>query len=328
MRQYLELLHKVLYEGVAKQDRTGTGTRSIFGTQTRFNLQDGFPIVTTKKIHFKSVVHELLWFLKGSTNITYLKENGVHIWDEWADENGELGAVYGKQWRNWEYGEVIFKSGMGADGEWYPDEWGRKSIDQIEKVINSIKTDPYSRRHIVSAWNVADLDTMALPPCHLLMHFNCEPIPYQLRIKLYADAVGLTKNEGEVNSNMFNDSFLWSQVMNEANFPKFYLDCLLYQRSQDHFLGAPFNIASYSLLTHMIAQVTNTIAGEFIHTSGDVHLYSNHYEQALLQLTREPYPLPTLKLNPEIKNIDDFKFEDIELIGYKYHPHIKAPIAV
>jgi thymidylate synthase len=264
MQQYLNLLQHILINGAKKTDRTGTGTVSCFGYQMRFDLNDGFPLVTTKKLHLKSIIHELLWFLKGETNIAYLKENGVKIWDEWADENGELGPVYGKQWRSW----------RGANGE---------TIDQITDVINQIKKNPDSRRLIVSAWNVADLPKMALMPCHAFFQFYVA--------------------EGK-------------------------LSCQLYQRSADVFLGVPFNIASYALLTMMIAQVCDLELGEFIHTFGDVHIYNNHMEQVNLQLSRKPFPLPTMKLNPEVKNIFDFKFEDFTLENYQFHPAIKAPVAV
>jgi thymidylate synthase len=264
MKQYLDLLQHVLDNGTKKGDRTGTGTISTFGHQTRYDLSEGFPMVTTKKLHYKSIVHELLWFLKGDTNIQYLKENGVRIWDEWADENGDLGPVYGYQWRSW------------------PTPNG-KSIDQISNVISSIKNNPDSRRHMVSAWNPALVDDMALPPCHTMFQFYVA--------------------DGK-------------------------LSCQLYQRSADSFLGVPFNIASYALLTMMMAQVTGLQAGEFIHTFGDLHIYDNHLEQVELQLSREPKPLPTLKMNPEITDLFDFTFEDFELIGYESHPHIKGVVAV
>ncbi|HUS00211.1 MAG TPA: thymidylate synthase [Chitinophagaceae bacterium] len=264
MQQYLQLLKNIIKNGTDKSDRTGTGTRSVFGYQMRFELAAGFPLITTKKLHLKSIIHELLWFLKGNTNIQYLKENGVRIWDEWADENGDLGPVYGKQWRSWE----------GADG---------KVVDQISELIQQIKTIPDSRRLIVSAWNVADLPEMKLMPCHCLFQFY---------------------------------------VANGK------LSCQLYQRSADVFLGVPFNIASYALLTMMIAQVCDLELGEFIHSFGDVHLYSNHFEQAELQLTRTPFALPKMKINPEVKNIFDFRFEDFELLNYQSHPPIKAPVAV
>jgi thymidylate synthase len=264
MQQYLDLLQHILDHGVQKNDRTGTGTISCFGYQMRFDLQQGFPLVTTKKLHTKSIIHELLWFLKGETNIAYLKENGVSIWNEWADDKGELGPVYGKQWRSWE----------GANGA---------TIDQVTDVINQVKRNPDSRRLIVSAWNVADLPEMALMPCHALFQFY---------------------------------------VANGK------LSCQLYQRSADVFLGVPFNIASYALLTMMMAQVCGLEPGEFIHTFGDVHIYSNHMEQVHIQLARKPFSLPTMKINPEIKNIFDFKYEDFTLENYQFHPAIKAPVAV
>lgn len=264
MQQYLQLLQHILDNGVSKSDRTGTGTLSHFGYQMRFDLQKGFPLVTTKKLHLKSIAYELLWFLKGETNIKYLKENNVSIWDEWADENGELGPVYGKQWRSW----------AGANGQ---------TIDQVTDVIRQIKNNPDSRRMIISAWNVADLPEMALMPCHTMFQFY---------------------------------------VANRK------LSCQLYQRSADVFLGVPFNIASYALLTMMMAQVCDMEAGEFVHTFGDVHIYNNHMEQVKLQLSRTPYPLPTMKLNPAVKDIFEFQFEDFTLENYQCHPAIKAPVAV
>ncbi len=273
MRQYLDLLKHVYEAGVEKTDRTGTGTRSVFGYQMRFNLQEGFPMVTTKKLHLRSIIHELIWFLKGDTNIKYLKDNGVSIWDEWADENGDLGPVYGSQWRSW------------------PTPGG-KHIDQIEKIIDQIKTTPDSRRIIVSAWNVAEVDNMALPPCHTFFQFYVAP------------------------------------AQPEKNIYKPRLSCQLYQRSADIFLGVPFNIASYALLTMMVAQVCDMEAYEFVHTFGDAHIYSNHFGQTQLQLSREPKPLPTMSLNKDVKNIFDFKYEDFTLENYEHHPHIKAPVAV
>jgi thymidylate synthase len=264
MQQYLDLVRHIIEKGTDKTDRTGTGTRSIFGYQMRFNLQDGFPMVTTKKLHLRSIIHELLWFLKGETNIKYLKDNGVGIWDEWANEAGELGPVYGKQWRSW----------SGADGKVY---------DQITDLIAQIKKTPDSRRLIVSAWNVAELPQMALMPCHTIFQFYVA--------------------DGK-------------------------LSCQLYQRSADVFLGVPFNIASYALLTLMVAQVCDLEPGDFVHSFGDVHLYNNHVEQANLQLSRAPYPLPTMKINPAIKDIFGFSFEDFTLEGYQSHPGIKAPVAV
>ncbi len=264
MQQYKQLLQHIIDKGTVKTDRTGTGTRSCFGYQMRFDLQKGFPMATTKKLHLKSIVHELLWFLMGGTNVKYLNENKVSIWDEWADENGELGPVYGKQWRSWE----------GLDG---------MVIDQISEVVKQIKNTPDSRRMIVSAWNVAELPKMALMPCHCLFQFYVA--------------------DGK-------------------------LSCQLYQRSADVFLGVPFNIASYALLTMMMAQVCDLEYGDFVHSFGDVHLYNNHIEQAALQLTREPFPLPNIKINPDVKDIFAFKFEDFSLENYQHHPPIKAPVAV
>jgi|TARA_B100001093_G_scaffold520525_1_gene617734 thymidylate synthase len=264
MKQYLNLIEKVMNEGIVKEDRTGTGTKSIFGYQMRFDLSKGFPCVTTKKLHLKSIIHELLWFLKGDTNIKYLKENGVRIWDEWADENGDLGNVYGYQWRSW----------PSPDG---------KKIDQIKNVIDTLKTNPNSRRIIVSAWNVGEIEKMALPPCHAFFQFYVA--------------------EGK-------------------------LSCQLYQRSADIFLGVPFNIASYALLTMMIAQVCDIKLGDFVHTLGDAHIYSNHFDQTKIQLSREPKALPKMIINPQVKDIFKFKFDDFELINYDYHPHIKAKVAI
>ncbi|MCF8302500.1 MAG: thymidylate synthase [Bacteroidales bacterium] len=263
MRQYLDLLQHVLDNGVEKNDRTGTGTKSVFGYQMRFDLQKGFPLITTKKLHLKSIIYELLWFLKGDTNVHYLQEHGVRIWNEWAGKNGDLGPIYGAQWRSW----------RGAD----------KTVDQISQAIDMIKNKPDSRRILISAWNVGELDKMALPPCHILFQFY---------------------------------------VANGK------LSCQLYQRSADLFLGVPFNIASYSLFTMMMAQATGLQAGEFVHTFGDTHIYSNHMDQVKLQLTREPRPLPTMKINPDVKSIFDFKYEDFELHNYDPHPHIKGKVAI
>jgi thymidylate synthase len=264
MKQYIDLLNYVIKNGTQKSDRTGTGTISVFGYQSRFDLAEGFPVLTTKKLHLKSIIHELLWFLTGDTNVKYLQENGVRIWNEWADENGELGPVYGYQWRSW----------PTPDGQ---------HIDQITQVVNSIKNNPDSRRHLISAWNVGQIDQMKLPPCHLLVQFYVA--------------------DGK-------------------------LSCQLYQRSADIFLGVPFNIASYALLTLIMAQVCGLKPGEFVHTLGDAHIYLNHMEQVKLQLSREPYPLPQMKINPEVKSIFDFKYEDFELIGYQAHPHISGAVAV
>jgi thymidylate synthase len=264
MKQYLDLMRHVRDHGNSKEDRTGTGTLSVFGHQMRFDLSEGFPLITTKKCHLKSIIHELLWFLSGDTNVKYLQDNGVRIWNEWADKDGNLGPVYGYQWRSW----------PAADG---------RHIDQISQVIEQIRNTPDSRRIIVSAWNVGEIDNMALPPCHMLFQFYVA--------------------DGR-------------------------LSCQLYQRSADIFLGVPFNIASYALLTMMIAQVCGLAPGDFVHTLGDAHLYTNHLEQADEQLSRKPYPLPVMKINPEVNSIFDFKFEDFELVGYEAHPHIKAVVAV
>ena len=264
MQQYLDLLRHVMDNGTDRMDRTGTGTRGVFGYQMRFNLADGFPLVTTKKLHLKSIVHELLWFIAGDTNIGYLQDNKVRIWDEWADENGDLGPIYGKQWRRWE----------SPDG---------RIIDQLSAIIAAIKNNPYSRRHIISAWNPSDVDDMALPPCHCLFQFH---------------------------------------VANNK------LSCQLYQRSADIFLGVPFNIASYALLTHMMAQVCDLDVGDFVHTFGDAHIYSNHFEQVKTQLTRSPKPLPTLHLNPDITSLFDFRYDDIKIENYTAHPHIPGKVAV
>lgn len=264
MKQYLDLLHRILDEGVEREDRTGTGTIGVFGHQMRFNLQEGFPLLTTKKLHLKSIIHELLWFIKGSTNVAYLQENGVRIWNEWAKEDGELGPIYGYQWRSW------------------PDYKGGH-IDQLGNVIRDIKSNPYSRRHIVSAWNVGQIEDMQLPPCHILFQFYVA--------------------DGK-------------------------LSCMLYQRSADTFLGVPFNIASYALLTMMVAQVCGLQPGDFVHTLGDTHIYLNHIEQVKEQLTRTPFALPKMKINPDVKSIEDFKYEDFELVDYEAHPHIKGVVSV
>ncbi|MCA3638613.1 MAG: thymidylate synthase [Methylobacterium sp.] len=291
MRAYHDLMQRVLDEGVEKTDRTGTGTLSLFGAQMRFDLQAGFPLVTTKKLHLKSIIHELIWFLSGETNIKYLKDKGVSIWDEWADENGELGPVYGRQWRSW----------PAPNGT---------TIDQMVGLLADLKRAPDSRRLIVSAWNPADIPKMALAPCHCLFQFYV------------AQPGGARSSEVAAGS---REDLATSQE-NGAAKPR--LSCQLYQRSADLFLGVPFNIASYALLTHMIAQVSDLDVGDFVHTFGDVHLYSNHLEQARLQLSREHRALPRLKLNPQVKNLFDFRFEDIAIEGYDPHPAIKAPVAV
>ena len=264
MKQYIDLLCHVLEHGRPREDRTGTGTKSVFGYQMRFNLEEGFPVVTTKKLHLKSIIHELLWFLAGDTNVKYLQDNGVRIWNEWADKNGDLGHIYGYQWRSWPTSEGTF-------------------IDQITQLVSDIKTNPTSRRLIVSAWNVGDLDKMNLPPCHLLFQFYV--------------------NDGK-------------------------LSCQLYQRSADIFLGVPFNIASYALLTMMVAQVTGLKPGDFVHTFGDAHIYNNHFEQVNLQISRTPFPLPQMKINPEVKSIFGFKYDDFCLVNYQCHPHIKGDVSI
>lgn len=322
MKQYLDLLKNIMENGVEKGDRTGTGTKSIFGTQMRFNLQEGFPLVTTKKIHMKSVIHELIWFLKGETNIKYLKDNGVKIWDEWADKNGDLGPVYGAQWRRWKSHkqETVLLSN-GCETDWIKP----KEIDQLKNVIERIKTNPECRRLIVTAWNPADLPDMALSPCHCFFQFWTRPLTLLERKYLnipYGSISSCSSSSLEENEKSAHDQ------LDKYGLPKYALSCQLYQRSVDSGLGLPFNIASYALLTHMIAQVTNTVAGDFVWTGGDTHIYNDHIEPLKEQMKREPYPLPTIKLNPDIKDIDDFKFEDIELIGYKCHPHIKMPVAV
>ena len=280
MRQYLDILDRILREGAQKGDRTGTGTLSIFGTQSRYNLEDGFPLLTTKKLHLKSIIYELLWFLNGDTNVRYLQEHGVRIWNEWADENGELGPVYGHQWRSW------------------PDYNGG-TIDQIQMVVDQLKNNPNSRRMIVSAWNVAEVNSMALPPCHTIFQFYVAPPPA---------ATALSGSSAEESR------------------PR--LSLQLYQRSADTFLGVPFNIASYALLLQMMAQVCDMVPSDFIHTTGDTHLYLNHLEQARLQLTREPRPLPRMTLNPDVKSIFDFHYDDFLLEGYDPWPHIKADVSV
>lgn len=281
MKQYLDLLRDIKENGTQKGDRTGTGTKSLFGRQIRFNLAEGFPLLTTKKVFTKGIIHELLWFLKGGTNIKYLVDNGVHIWDAWAKENGDLGPIYGKQWVDWAGGPPILKR-YGEGSEKYS-KYETGGINQIQQIVDTLKTDPNSRRMVVNAWNVADLPKMALSPCHCLFQFNV--------------------SDGK-------------------------LDCQLYQRSADIFLGSPFNLASYALLTHMMAQVCDLEVGDFICTFGDVHIYNNLFDQVDLQLSREPRELPKLKLNPDIKNIFDFKFEDIEIVGYKPHPPIKGEVSV
>jgi len=325
MKQYHDLLLHILNNGVKKEDRTGTGTLSVFGYQMRFNLEVGFPVLTTKKLHLRSIIHELLWFLKGETNINYLKENNVSIWDEWADSEGNLGPVYGYQWRSW----------PTADG---------RHIDQIKQVLHQLKNNPDSRRIIVSAWNVGEIENMKLPPCHAFFQFyvaegklSCQlyqrsadtflGVPfniasYALLTMMMAQVCGLKAGDFV---HTLGDAHLYLNHLDQA---KLQLSCQLYQRSADTFLGVPFNIASYALLTMMMAQVCGLKAGDFVHTLGDAHLYLNHLDQAKLQLTRDFRPLPQMKINPDVTDIFDFKFEDFELLNYDPHPHIKAAVAV
>jgi thymidylate synthase len=313
MKQYHDLMRHVRDHGTFKSDRTGTGTKSVFGYQMRFNLQDGFPLVTTKKLHLKSIIHELIWFLAGSTNIKYLKDNGVSIWDEWADENGELGPIYGYQWRSW----------RGAGDSYTGSDVlnATVTIDQITEVMDQLKINPDSRRMIVSAWNVADIPKMKLPPCHALFQFYTRELTVEARHHWY------NTHEIKTGASVHHmpHTHEWYDFY---GVPRRALDCQLYQRSADIFLGVPFNIASYALLTHMIAQQVNMVAGEFVWTGGDCHLYSNHTEQVELQLSRDLRSLPKLEIKRKPETIFDYKFEDFEITGYAPHPAIKAPVAV
>lgn len=316
MRQYLELMRHAAERGHRKSDRTGTGTLSVFGWQMRFDLAEGFPLLTTKKLHTRSIIHELLWFLRGDTNIQYLKDNGVHIWDEWADQNGDLGPVYGKQWRRWDA--------------------GTRYIDQISELVNGLKKNPDSRRHIVTAWNPSEVGRMALPPCHCLFQFYVQDMSLSERLKNWEVGnpgsngfdTGVTQAMGWTDADWGGDALKVHAYLDTFGVPRRSLSCQLYQRSADILLGTPFNIASYALLTLMVAQVCGYEPGDFVWTGGDCHLYLNHLEQARLQLTREPRKLPTMKLNPDVKDIFEFKFEDFTLEGYDPHPHIKAEVAV
>lgn len=344
MKQYLALMQDILDNGVVKKDRTGVGTLSVFGRQLRFDLKEGFPLVTTKKVHLKSIIHELLWFLNGDTNVKYLQENGVRIWNEWANEEGNLGPVYGKQWREWRDCKVVechdvgrtqqlmqrgykYIGNMKEDGTTYLVY--EKAHDQISKVIQQLREDPDSRRIIVSAWNVADLDDMALNPCHNYFQFYTTEMSLLERLDWYE------VNEPEkfasaplINHEDIDDEERLHETLDREGIPRRKLSCFYMMRSNDYLLGAPFNVASYALLTHMIAQQLNMVPDELVYSGVDVHLYSNHLEQAKLQLTREPYPLPKLVIKRKPDSIFDYKYEDFELVGYQAHPHIAAPVAV
>ncbi|WP_404998817.1 thymidylate synthase [Escherichia coli] len=344
MKQYLALMQDILDNGVVKKDRTGVGTLSVFGRQLRFDLKEGFPLVTTKKVHLKSIIHELLWFLNGDTNVKYLQENGVRIWNEWANEEGNLGPVYGKQWREWRDCKVVechdvgrtqqlmqrgykYIGNMKEDGTTYLVY--EKAHDQISKVIQQLREDPDSRRIIVSAWNVADLDDMALNPCHNYFQFYTTEMTLLERLDWYE------VNEPEkfasaplINHEDIDDEERLHETLDREGIPRRKLSCFYMMRSNDYLLGAPFNVASYALLTHMIAQQLNMVPDELVYSGVDVHLYSNHLEQAKLQLTREPYPLPKLVIKRKPDSIFDYKYEDFELVNYQAHPHIAAPVAV
>lgn len=339
MKQYLALMQDILDNGVVKKDRTGVGTLSVFGRQLRFDLKEGFPLVTTKKVHLKSIIHELLWFLNGDTNVKYLQENGVKIWNEWANAEGELGPVYGKQWREWRDCKVVechdvertqqlmqrgykYIGNMKEDGTTYLVY--EKAHDQISKVIQQLREDPDSRRIIVSAWNVGDLDDMALNPCHNYFQFYTTEMTALERLNWFEE------NEPEkfARTPLNNVEKLLHEILDREGIPRRKLSCFYMMRSNDYLLGAPFNVASYALLTHMIAQQLNMVPDELVYSGVDVHLYSNHLEQAKLQLTREPYPLPKLVIKRKPDSIFDYKYEDFELVGYQAHPHIAAPVAV
>ena len=344
MKQYLALMQDILDNGVVKKDRTGVGTLSVFGRQLRFDLKEGFPLVTTKKVHLKSIIHELLWFLNGDTNVKYLQENGVRIWNEWANEEGNLGPVYGKQWREWRDCKVVechdvgrtqqlmqrgykYIGNMKEDGTTYLVY--EKAHDQISKVIQQLREDPDSRRIIVSAWNIADLDDMALNPCHNYFQFYTTEMTLLERLDWYE------VNEPEkfasaplINHEDIDDEERLHETLDREGIPRRKLSCFYMMRSNDYLLGAPFNVASYALLTHIVAQQLNMVPDELVYSGVDVHLYSNHLEQAKLQLTREPYPLPKLVIKRKPVSIFDYKYEDFELVGYQAHPHIAAPVAV
>ncbi|QVW28756.1 putative thymidylate synthase [Erwinia phage pEa_SNUABM_8] len=339
MNQYLILLNQVQRDGRVKKDRTGTGTKSLFGAQMRFNLQEGFPLVTTKRCHLRSIIHELLWFLKGDTNIQYLKDNNVSIWDEWADKDGNLGPVYGKQWRAWTAHEDMPVFNREACGALEADGWEEsgscgsdilytKDIDQIAKVIDQLRNDPDNRRIIVSAWNVADLDDMALAPCHAFFQFYTRELDFDERLH-WLDVNMHEKFLEPIFRNEDVDNLEAMHTrLDDFAVPRRELSCQLYQRSADMFLGVPFNIASYALLIHMVAHQVNMTVGDFVWTGGDVHIYSNHEEQVKLQLSRNPRPLPKLRILRKPDSIFDYKFEDFEITGYDPHPGIKAPVAI
>ncbi|EHW4384128.1 thymidylate synthase [Salmonella enterica subsp. enterica serovar Chester] len=344
MKQYLALMQDILDNGVVKKDRTGVGTLSVFGRQLRFDLKEGFPLVTTKKVHLKSIIHELLWFLNGDTNVKYLQENGVKIWNEWANAEGELGPVYGKQWREWRDCKVVechdvgrtqqlmqrgykYIGNMKEDGTTYLVY--EKAHDQISKVIQQLREDPDSRRIIVSAWNVSDLDDMALNPCHNYFQFYTTEMTLLERLDWYE----VNEPEKFANAALINHEDIDSEerlheILDREGIPRRKLSCFYMMRSNDYLLGAPFNVASYALLTHIVAQQLNMVPDELVYSGVDVHLYSNHLEQAKLQLTREPYPLPKLVIKRKPVSIFDYKYEDFELVGYQAHPHIAAPVAV
>lgn len=345
MKQYLEMMQNILDEGRVKGDRTGTGTLSVFGRQMRFNLQEGFPLVTTKKCHLRSIIHELLWFLSGDTNIKYLEDNGVTIWREWADENGNLGPVYGKQWREWEdvclvpseqsgVTRAALQQGYSFLGEFFDHGLGKelsvfyKAYDQINKVMDQLKNDPDNRRIIVSAWNVAELDQMALAPCHSFFQFYTHELTVDERLNWMEINNPELFNSALFVNDIINNDTLMQAELDSRGVPSRSLSCQLYQRSCDFFLGVPFNIASYALLVHMVAQQVNMVPGDFVWSGGDVHLYSNHLEQAKLQLTREPLPLPKLVIKRKPESIFDYKFEDFEIQDYVSHDPIKAPVAI
>lgn len=344
MKQYLALMQDILDNGVVKKDRTGVGTLSVFGRQLRFDLKEGFPLVTTKKVHLKSIIHELLWFLNGDTNVKYLQENGVKIWNAWSDEEGNLGPVYGKQWREWRDCKVVechnvgrtqqlmqrgykYIGNMKEDGTTYLVY--EKAHDQISKVIQQLREDPDSRRIIVSAWNVGDLDDMALNPCHNYFQFYTTEMSLLERLDWYeVNEPEKFANAPLINHEDIDDEERLHETLDREGIPHRKLSCFFLMRSNDVFLGLPFNIASYALLTHMIAQQLNMVPDELVYSGVDVHLYSNHLEQAKLQLTREPYPLPKLVIKRKADSIFDYKYEDFELVGYQAHPHIAAPVAV